>query len=167
MPVCCVCVCVCVCAVWILWHQPWWSRCWTRSPVRRQRRYVNCCLCLTSTFKPSCGCTYCLQYAGVKGKDWVDRLSGKATITSGLCLRRSALLWSFRCCLWAQNQRHHPIDCLEERGRSTEWGSAWQTSLKGQEQAIVSRMSSGTDLKATLERLLNDGVELMWAFWSA
>ena len=32
---------------------------------------------------------YCPGHAGVKGNDRADRLAGKATITSGMCLGRS------------------------------------------------------------------------------
>ena len=38
---------------------------------------------------------HCLGYARVKGNGRVDRLVGVATITSGLCLRRSAVLALF------------------------------------------------------------------------
>ena len=65
---------------------------------------------------------YCPGYAGVKGNDRADRLAGKATLTSGLLLRRSEVLRSFRHYLWTQSQGHHTINCLEERG--VERGSA-------------------------------------------
>ena len=59
---------------------------------------------------------YCPGRAGVKGNDRVDRLSGKATITSGLRLGSSEVLRSLRHYLRAQSQGHHAIDSLEERG---------------------------------------------------
>ena len=43
-------------------------------------------------------------------------MAGKATITSGLLLRRSAVLKSLRHYLRAQSQGHHTVDSLEERG---------------------------------------------------
>ena len=39
---------------------------------------------------------YCPGHAGVKGNDRTDRLAGKATLTSGLLLRRSEVLRSLR-----------------------------------------------------------------------
>ena len=39
---------------------------------------------------------YCPGHAGVKGNDRADTLAGKATITSGLRLRRSEVLRSLR-----------------------------------------------------------------------
>ena len=50
---------------------------------------------------------YCPGHAGVKGNDWADRLAGKATLTSGLLLRRSEVLRSLRHYLWTQNQGHY------------------------------------------------------------
>ena len=64
----------------------------------------------------------------------------------------------------AQSQRHHTIDRLEERG--VERGSARRCSLKGRETAIVNQTNIRTISKATLETLLRDGVERIWAFLS-
>ena len=50
----------------------------------------------------------CLGHAGVMGNDRIDRLAGKATITSGLRLRRSEVLG-------AQSEGHYSIDRLEQR----------------------------------------------------
>ena len=58
---------------------------------------------------------YCLGHAGMKGNDWTDMLAGKATLTSGLLLRRSEVLRSLRHYLQAQSQGHHTTDRLEER----------------------------------------------------
>ena len=91
---------------------------------------------------------YCPGHAGVKGHDQVDRLAGKATLTSGLRLERSEVLRSLRHYLQAQSQGHHTIDRLEERG--VERGSARRSSLKGRERAIVSQTNIGTVSKATL-----------------
>ena len=65
----------------------------------------------------------------------------------------------------AQSQGLHAIDRLEERG--VERGSARRSRLKGRERAIVSQTNIGTVLKATLGKLLRDGVERIWAFSSA
>ena len=58
-------------------------------------------------------CVYCPGHAGVKG---ADTLVGKATLTSGLLLRRSEMLRSLRHYLRAQSEGHHAIDRLAERG---------------------------------------------------
>ena len=65
----------------------------------------------------------------------------------------------------AQSQGHHIIDRLEERG--VERRSGRRSSLKGQQRAIVNRMKNGTVSKATLGKLLRDGVERIRAFSSA
>ena len=96
-------------------------------------------------------------HAGVKGNDRADTLAGKATLTSGLLLGRSEVLRSLRHYLRSQSQGHHTIDRLEERG--VERGSARRSSLKGRQRAIVSQTSIGTVSKATLGKLLRDGVE--------
>ena len=59
--------------------------------------------------------------------------------------------------LRAQSQRDHTVDRLEERG--VERGSAGRSSLKGREKAIGNQTNIGTVLKATLGKLLRDGVE--------
>ena len=57
----------------------------------------------------------------------------------------------------AQSQEHHTIDSLEERGVKRE--SASRSSSKGRERAIVNQRNNGTVSKATLGKLLGDGVE--------
>ena len=52
----------------------------------------------------------------MEGNDRADALAGEATSTSGLRLGRSEVLGSLRHYLPAQNQGHHTIDRLEERG---------------------------------------------------
>ena len=98
----------------------------------------------------------------MKGNDRADRLAGKAVFTSGLLLGRSEVLRSY---LQAQSQGHHTIDRLEER--DVERGSARGSSLTGRERAIVNQTNIGTVSKATLGKLLRDGVERIWAFQSA
>ena len=53
----------------------------------------------------------------------------------------------------------------EESG--VERGSAQRSSLRGWERAIVNQTNIGTVSKATLGKLLRDGVECIWAFPSA
>ena len=102
----------------------------------------------TSTFENSC--ENCSGHAGVKGNDRADRMSGKATLTSGLLLGRPEVLRSLRHYMRAQIQGH--IDQLEERG--VERGSARRSSLTGRERAIVSQTNTGIVSKATLGKHL-------------
>ena len=95
----------------------------------------------------------------------IDCMAVKATLTSGLLFGRSKVLRSLRHYLRAQSQGHHTTDRLEDRG--VERGSSSRSSLKGRERAIDSQTNIGTVLKATLGKLLRDGVEGMWAFPSA
>ena len=53
----------------------------------------------------------------------------------------------------------------QERGVERE--SARRSSMKGRERAIVNKTNTGTVSKATLGKLLRDGVERIWAFPSA
>ena len=108
---------------------------------------------------------YCPGYAGVKGNYRADRLADKATLTSGLLLGRAQVLRSLRHYLRAQSQERQTIDRLEETG--VERGSARRSSLKGRERAIVNQTNIGAVSKATLGKLLRDGVERIWAFPSA
>ena len=108
---------------------------------------------------------YCPGHAGVKGNYRADRLAGKATVISGLLLGRSEVLRSLRHYLRAQSYGHHTIDRLEKRG--VERGSARRSSLKGRERAIVNQTNLGTVSKATLGKLLRDGVGRLLAFSSA
>ena len=94
-----------------------------------------------------------------------DRLAGNATLTSGLLLGRSEVLRSLRHYLRAQSQGRHTINRLEER--IVERGSARQSSLKGRERAIVNQTDIATVSKATLRKLLREGMEDIWAFPSA
>ena len=86
-------------------------------------------------------------------------------LTSGLLLGRSKALRSLRHYLRAQSQGRHTIGRLEEGG--VERGSARRSYLKGRERAIVSQTNTGTVSKATLGKLLRDGVERIGAFPSA
>ena len=93
----------------------------------------------------------------MKGNDRADRLASKATPTSGLLLGRSEMLRSLRHYLRVQSQGHQTIDRLEEKG--VERGSARRSSLKVRERAIVNQTNTGTVSKATLGKLMRDGVE--------
>ena len=101
---------------------------------------------------------YCPGHAGVKGNDRTDG-------ASGLLLGRSEVLRSLRHYLRAQSRGHHTTDHLEERG--VQRGSARRSSLKGRERDIDNQTNIGTVSKATLGKLLRDGVERIWAFQSA
>ena len=54
------------------------------------------------------------------------------------------------------------------KAKDTTPSIAWRrrSSLKGRERAIVNQTNTGTFSKATLEKLLRDGVEYIWAFLS-
>ena len=70
-----------------------------------------------------------MDHPGCAVDDLVGRLAGKATLTSGVRLRRSEVLRSLKHYMWAQSQGHRTIDHQEKR--SLERGSARQSSLKG------------------------------------
>ena len=108
---------------------------------------------------------YCPGHAGVKGNDGADTLAGTATLTSGLLLGRSKVLRSLRHYLRAQSQGQHTTDRLEEK--RAERGSIRRSSLKGRVRTIVSQTNMGSVSKATLGKLLRDGVERIRAFPSA
>ena len=61
-----------------------------------------------------------------------DTLAGKATLRSGLLLRRSEVMRSLRYYQRAQSQGHHTINHPDKRG--VERGSARQSSLKGRDE---------------------------------
>ena len=100
---------------------------------------------------------YCSGHAGMKGKDRAHRLAGKATLTSGLLLGRSGVLRSLTHYVRTQSQGHHTIGRLKEK--CLERGSARRSSFKGRHRAIVSQTDIGSVSKATLGKLLRDGVE--------
>ena len=58
---------------------------------------------------------YCPGHVGVEGNDRLDRLEGKAIITSGLRLGRFEVLRSWRDDLGTKILGHHTIDGLKER----------------------------------------------------
>ena len=124
------------------------------------------CQWTTSTFENSFGYTALDMSAWremMEKIDWLKKQTNKtkktttAAITSRLRLGRSEVLRSLRHYQRAQNQRQHTTDHLEERGVAR--GSARRSSLKVRERAIVSQTNTGTVSKATLGKLLRDGVE--------
>ena len=109
---------------------------------------------------------YCPGDAGVKGNERADRLPGTATIQEGLLLGKSEVLRQLRKILQANDQaQHHSIDRLQERG--VRKGSGRWLTLKGWDRAIFNQTSIGTISRTTLQRLLKDGAERIWAFPSA
>ena len=83
----------------------------------------------------------------MKGNDRADKLAGKTTVTSGLLLGRSEVLWSLRHYLPAQSQEYRTIDRLEEK--AVERGNVRRSSLKGRKRAIISLTNIGTVSKKT------------------
>ena len=84
-----------------------------------------------------------------------------------LPFRGNQVLRSLRHYLRAQNQGHHTIDRLEERGLDREKKrrkNARLSSLKGRERVFVNQTNIGTVSKATLGKVPRDGVERIWAF---
>ena len=83
----------------------------------------------------------------------------QCSLTRGLLFGRSEVLRSLKHYLRTPSQWHHTIDRLEERG--VERGSARRSSLKRRERAraFVNQTNIGTVSKATLGKLLRDGVE--------
>ena len=108
---------------------------------------------------------YCLGHAGVSGNERADRLASTADITSGLQLGRAEVLRGLRNFLSTDKPEHHSIDRLKERG--VEKGSGRHSTLQGRERSVFNQTNIGTVSRATLGRLLRDGVERVWAFPSA
>ena len=115
---------------------------------------------------------YCPGHAGVSGNERSDRLASTADITSGLQLGRAEVLQGLRNFLNMNKPEHHSIDCLKERG--VEKGSGRHSTLHSRERSVFNQTNIGsvsraigTVSRATLERLLRDGMECIWAFPSA
>ena len=108
---------------------------------------------------------YCPGHAGVSGNERADRLASTADITSGLQLGRVEVLRGLRKFLNRDKPEHHSIDRLKER--EVEKGSGRHSILQGQERSVFKQTNIGTVSMATLERLLRDGAERVWAFPSA
>ena len=103
----------------------------------------------------------------MKGNDRTGSPAGKVTLTSGLLLGKSSVEELETLPVGTKPSTAHHRSPGGERG--VERGSARRSSLKGRERAIVSQANVGTVSKATLGKLLRDGVEriLLWAFPSA
>ena len=93
---------------------------------------------------------YCPEHAGVSGNERVDRLASTADSTSGLQLCRAEVLRDLRNFLNMHRLEHHSINGLKER-----------------ERPVFNQKKIGTVSRATMGRLLRDGVECVWAFPSA
>ena len=105
---------------------------------------------------------YCPGHARVSGNEWEDRLASTAYklyhIWSAAWQGRGAqeawgTFWT-----WAG----HSIDRLRESG--LEKGSSRHSTLQGQERYVFDLENIGIASRATLERLLRDGAEHVWAF---
>ena len=108
---------------------------------------------------------YCPGHTGVSGNERADRLSSTADITSGLQLGRAEVLRGLRNFLNTDKPEHHSIGRLKERG--VEKGSGGHSTLRGRQRSVFNQANIGTVSRATLERLLRDGAERVWAFPSA
>ena len=86
-------------------------------------------------------------------------MASKATITCGLRLGRSKVLRSLRHYLRAQSQEHHTIELLAETG--VERGSTRRDFFFFKDEKGPSLVRRTLELfhKATLEKILRDGVE--------
>ena len=107
---------------------------------------------------------YCPGHAGVSGNERADRLASTADITSGLQLGRAEVLRGYRNFLSIDRPEHHSTDRLKER---VEKGSGRHFTLQDRERSVFNQTNIGTVSRATLERLLRDGPERVWAFPSA
>ena len=102
---------------------------------------------------------YCPGHAGVNGNDRADRLAGKATITGGLRLGKISV----------EELETLPAGTKPSiaRRRESRGERRRRSSLRGQERVIVNQTNVATVSRATLGKLLRDGVERIWAFPSA
>ena len=108
---------------------------------------------------------YCPGHAGVSGNERADRLASTGEITSGLQLGRAEVLRGLRNFLNMDMPEHHSIDRLKERG--VEKGSGRHSTLQGRQRSVFNQTNIGTVSRATLGRLLREGVERFWAFPSS
>ena len=129
--------------VWIQFPMSWSPVLWDRNSRRKATHH---------SLSHKLMYMYCSGHAVVKGNDRADRVTGKASVTSGHASRkiRSVAELEILPAVCPQNQGHHTIDGLEERG--VERGSAGCSSLKGRERAIVSQTNIRINSKATLEK---------------
>ena len=108
---------------------------------------------------------YCPGYSGVSRNERADRLASTTDITSGLQVGRAEVLRGLKNFLNMDRPEHHSNDRLKERG--VERGSGRHPTLQGQERSVFNQTNIGAVSRATLGRLLRDGVERVWAFPSA
>ena len=108
---------------------------------------------------------YCPGHARVSGNERGDGLASTANITTGLQFGRAEVLRGLRNFLNMDRPEHHSIDRLKERGVKN--GSGRHSTLQGRERSVLNQATIGTVSRATLGRLLREGVERVWAFQSA
>ena len=92
---------------------------------------------------------YCPRHARVKGNDQAERLASKATNTCSLHLGTLEVLRSLRHYLW-----HKAKDITQPiiwRRKGMERQRARQSSLEGQERAIINHVNTGTVSKKETE----------------
>ena len=131
-----------------------WTCCKVKSGIQSPDWHMH--LCLTATIRNS-SWMYCPGHVRVKGKDQADKTGRQSNHHKWLASQKIWSVEELETLPRVQRQGCHTIDHLEERG--VERGSAWQFSLKGREKAFVNQMNTGTISKATLGKLLRDGVE--------
>ena len=83
----------------------------------------------------------------------------------GVQLDRAEVLRGLRNFLNMNRPENHSTDRLKERG--VEKGSGRHSTFQGRERSVFNQTNIGTVSRATLGRLLRDGVERVWAFPSA
>ena len=108
---------------------------------RIQEAQTGMCQWSASTFE---NCSLLISCHGqardrVTGSDWADRLAGKATVTSSLCLARSKVMRSLRHYLQEQSQGHLTINCMEEW--SVERGCIWYLPRKDERRPLSIRQT--------------------------
>ena len=145
---------------------PWWTSC-----LQRLTAASPCCrlvgLHFSVYFLSNCcldPVIHILLVESVTDRR-ADRLESTADITFGLQLGRAEVLRGLRNFLNTDKPEHHSIDRLKERG--VEKGSGRHSTLQGQERSVFNQANIGTVSRATLGRLLRDGVKRVWAFPSA
>ena len=110
------------------------------------------CWWSTSTFENSYGCT---AQDMPEWREMTEQTGWRVKQPSQVaCFSEDLKCWG----AWdTTSQGHQTIDRLEEKG--VERGSTRRSSFKVRERAIVNQTNSGTITKATLGKLMRDGVE--------
>ena len=103
---------------------------------------------------------YCSWHARVSRNERADREESTANITSGLQLGRAEVLKGLRNSLNMNRSEHHSIDRLKVRGAENRSGR--HSTLRSWERSVFNQTNIATVSRATLGRLLRDGVERVW-----